>query len=408
MGTAEPPPADGAEPPSTQDLQAHEAEMRSREAEVRRATGAGAADSDAAEGVGDLGLEGQAVMPEPEIDQLGRVAHDVRIDVRVLSEVMADLHARTPAERAAALEAVASTTAPRLEWATDGTAVRTVDVSHPAHLPVAGASLAFRAAGEGPVLLLIMGHAGTMAAWDPAFVTALALRGHRVTMFDNRGAGLSSGPVDPELTIAGLADDAAGLLDALGVDRADVLGWSMGGYVAQELALRHPGRVRSLVLVATDAGGADEAPASPDARVVLDQTSPSDEALVRISFPPTDAGRAAAVGWMTRVGMQPGARPEWFVVPPEVVAAQSHAEGPGWAAPGMGTRDRLGRMSVPTLVVAGAEDVVCPVENSRALADGIPGALLRVYEGCGHAVLFHDPERVARDVGDFLHENATP
>src|ERR1700729_4404720 len=117
-------------------------------------------------------------------------------------------------------------------------------------------AVGYRVVGSGPPLVLIMGYAGTMEVWDPRLVHALA-RHNRVVMFDNAGIGRTQplpGEQTATLTIDAMADQTSALIDALGLGRPDVLGWSMGGMIAQALAVLHPAQVRRLVLCATYPG----------------------------------------------------------------------------------------------------------------------------------------------------------
>src|SRR5512133_2281366 len=113
------------------------------------------------------------------------------------------------------------------------------------HVEVNGANLGYRTVGTGPPLVMIMGFSGTMAEWDPALIADLATQ-HTVVLFDNRGIATSLPSPVRGLTIAKMADDTAGLIDALGLGRPDVLGWSMGGNIAEMLVQRHPDKVNRL------------------------------------------------------------------------------------------------------------------------------------------------------------------
>jgi pimeloyl-ACP methyl ester carboxylesterase len=272
------------------------------------------------------------------------------------------------------------------------------------HVDIGPVTLGYRVAGPPAArpLVLVMGFAGTMADWDPALVDALA-RTRRVIAFDNRGMGTSSWKHGVKLTVSLMAEDTARLIDRLGLERVDVLGWSMGGNIAQMLALRHPAKVRRLVLAATDPGSPHAVLPAPSVLAVLTDPAVTPRELVSVIFPQTPAGESAAGAYFRRVGEQPGLRRSWLATPPTVVAAQAAAEGPArWLAPGRGAYGALPRLRLPTLVADGLLDVVEPPENSRLIASRIPHARLRLYPGAGHAFLFQDHARFARDVRAFL------
>jgi pimeloyl-ACP methyl ester carboxylesterase len=263
---------------------------------------------------------------------------------------------------------------------------------------VPGAKLGYRTAGSGRPLVLIAGFGLTAAEWDPALITRLAAK-RRVIVFDNRGAGTSGGSV-AGLTIRRMAADTAHLIEALKLRRPDVLGWSMGGYIAQELALRHPRRVRRLVLAGTDPGGTQAVQPKAAVNAILENPDTTPDQLLPILFPP---GRQAAGGaWFGRIAAQPGLLPESLTVSPATIRAQTKACGPRWAARGRGTWSRLPGLDLPVLVADGTDDVVVPPANSRKLARRIPGAKLRLYPGAGHAFLIQDRARFAAAVHRFL------
>ncbi len=379
----------------------HETSTRDRETEIGQALGIpdpiGTAERELGPGPG----HGGGMLSEEDIDKLARMAHDVRVDVRVLADAMHRVADAEPATREAALEAVPSTSGPHLESGPRGPH-RAVHLSRVAHIDARGVRFGYRSAGQGHPLLMIMGAGGVMATWDPLLVEALALAGRRVTVFDNRGIGTSSPLGDPQaLTIVSMADDVIAILDALGIDSADLLGWGMGGYIAQEVALRAPDRVSALILAATDAGG-PEALGAGGRATDWEPAESTDAELARLSFPDGEDGAGAARAWIERVASQPGATSEWFRVPRETLVAQRVAEGPGWASGHGGTHARLGAITAPTLVLTGAEDAVVPPSDSAALAEGIPGARAKDYARTGHAFLFHEPARVASDIVDFL------
>lgn len=253
---------------------------------------------------------------------------------------------------------------------------------------ISGATLGYRVAGTGPPLMLIAGSSNTMAEWDPRMLDQLA-QTRQVIVFDNRGAGTSTGSV-AHLTIAQMARDTAQLLARVAPDGADVLGWSMGGYIAQELAIRAPTRVRHLILASTDCGGPSTLPPTPAAlRTLMNPQATANERMA-ILFPPDQM--AAAGAWSAAIGVayaQSNFQPaNAFTVSPAVARAQNRAAGALWLGEGDGTCARLDRVTQPTLIAAGRDDIVVPSRNHVALASGIRRHTTRLYTDAGHAFLF--------------------
>jgi pimeloyl-ACP methyl ester carboxylesterase len=254
--------------------------------------------------------------------------------------------------------------------------------------------------GSGPPLLMAIGTGSTMADWDPALLALLA-REHRLILFDYPGIGRSSRLRGERVSFAGMADTTAAFMRAIGVPRADVLGWSMGGFVAQQLAIRHPRAVRRLILAGTNPGG-DAAVLGPPADQRIDSDpDPSDAAVLRVLYPRTRAGRAEGRAFLRRLdtASEAGTIPDDFAVPAATVRAQVAAEDP-WLRSNANAR-ALRRLDLPALVTGGTGDVVVPPANARRLARLIPGARLALLPG-GHAFLFGDRARFARLVGRFL------
>lgn len=243
--------------------------------------------------------------------------------------------------------------------------------------------------GSGSPVLLVMGKGFSSAMWHRA-VPALAAR-HRVVLFDNRGIG-RSGQVRAPFTVGDLAEDARAVLDAAGVEQAHVYGVSMGGVVAQELALRHPERVRSLVLGCT---GAPDGTATRAARRTALRGLLPVRLLVK-AFPRQVA--ASLYG----SGATPEAVREDLAVlastrsPGRVVQAQ------GAAIDAFESVTRLGAVGVPTLVLHGTGDVVVPWQKGAELAELVPGARLHLLDGAGHNFLTDATEEANRVVQDFL------
>jgi 3-oxoadipate enol-lactonase len=248
------------------------------------------------------------------------------------------------------------------------------------------------AAGAGPPLVLIMGFGGDHLAWGYQ-LRAFAER-HRVIAFDNRGAGQTDAP-DIPYTTAMMADDTAGLLDALGVDRAHVIGVSMGGMIAQELALRHPARVRSLHLGCTLA--------RPDAYM---RALMAAWRTLRTSLSREDMLRAMALWLFAPVTYEE--RPEFVEMVVQTALANPFPQTltgflrQGDAILGHDALPRLGAIRCPTLVSVAEDDILVPPRFSRLLASRIPGAALQVLPGAGHVYFWERPEAFNRLCLDFL------
>jgi len=252
-------------------------------------------------------------------------------------------------------------------------------------LRVNGVDLCAETFGSGPAVLLISGHSASMLWWDEEFCEGLAAAGRSVIRYDNRDTGRS---VQYPLTKPGygmteLVDDAAGVLDALGVDRAHIVGQSMGGAIAQQLALAHPDRLASLTLIATTAGGDDlpkltellseyfasmVEPDWADRTAIVDHLVESFRAYTG-SLPFDEAEIRATAG--RDVDRTPDIR----------VALTNHDH---IAIAGDPWRGRLGEITAPTLVLHGTEDPLFPLPHGEMLAREIPNARLVPMPGAGH------------------------
>jgi len=273
--------------------------------------------------------------------------------------------------------------------AAEASSVRFVDVGH--------IRMAYRVSGEGRPLVLIPGSGMAMDVWDPLFLRGLSQH-HRVIVFDPRGVGLSSG-VGTTLTIQQMGDDTARLIRVLRLDHPDVMGWSMGGFVAEKLAVRHPRLVRRLVLASSDAGGSHAVRASAavlalDEKVTLGQAS-LDE-ILSLLFPPE--GLQAGQAWLQRILSQP----RCCETAPTETAVQQIAAEDLWYTPQHGVFSRLSAIPQPTLVIDGNKDIDVPIANAHMLANRIPHAQLKIFHHAGHAFLFQYPNRAADQVNTFL------
>jgi pimeloyl-ACP methyl ester carboxylesterase len=251
--------------------------------------------------------------------------------------------------------------------------------------------------GAGEPLLLIQGMSGTHLSWGEPFLTDLE-RDFDVISYDHRGVGLSDRVSEP-FSIGDLAEDAAGVLDALGLESAHVMGISMGGMVAQELALRHPERIRTLTIGCSYSGG-------PGSML-------TDEGVVQQlgeAMLSGDRERAIRTGFEVNVSPGYGADHSNFAVffemaqtfPAPVAVIMLQAQ----AIQGHDTSARLGEIDIPTLVVHGSEDKMLDVANGRMIASRIPGARLEVLEGVGHMFWWEQPERTAALVREHTRVGA--
>ncbi len=245
------------------------------------------------------------------------------------------------------------------------------------------AELHYERAGSGEPLLLIQGMSGTHVAWGEPFLSAL--REHfDVVAFDNRGIGLSA-PIDGPFTIAEMAEDTAALMGELGLESAHVVGISMGGMIAQELALAHPQRLRSLTLGCTYCGGpGSQLMPEENARKLMEGLASGDrEKAIRagyeVNLSPAfraDEGRFAAFHEMAT----------------SVPAAKETIELQVQAIFGHDTSGRLGEIATPTLIVHGTLDGVLPYPNGEQIASLMPSARFETLEGVGHMFWWEQPE----------------
>jgi pimeloyl-ACP methyl ester carboxylesterase len=253
---------------------------------------------------------------------------------------------------------------------------------------VEGRRLAWSATGAGPPLLLINGYAATGADWDPTFLAELG-ESFRVIRPDNRGVG-SSELGEGDMTIDGMAADMEALLSGLEVERATVVGWSMGGFVAQRLAVRAPARVAALALLATDPGAPDSVPAAAAdwARLTDHSGTPRERAtrLISLLFPPELAKETDRQFGELVAAAQAALSPQSLQAQEAAMARWHRDERPSHPA----SAD-----PAPTLVAHGDLDVVIPAANAAALAAHWPGAKVEILSGCAHALMAQKSARVA-------------
>ena len=248
-------------------------------------------------------------------------------------------------------------------------------------------------------LLCLQHFTGTLDNWDPAVTDPLA-RGREIVLFDNAGVGRSTGEVPR--TLAGMANHALAFLDGLGLAECDILGFSLGGMVAQLIAYDRPLVVRRLILVGTAPRGGEEVMHLEKpllAKFLQDPTLRGYAVLQKIFFAPTESSQHAGESFITRLAQ----RTDDLDHPsgPEVAAAQMAAFRE-WER----VRDKpfadLKTIRQPTLVVHGMRDEMIPVVNAYRLAENLPNAVLLAYSDAGHGAMFQFHDSFTRQAAAFL------
>jgi len=263
-----------------------------------------------------------------------------------------------------------------------------------ATVEVEGVQIVCRTIGIGPPLLVLNGFAATSADWDPCFINRLASR-HKLILLNNRGIGGSTDD-GQSFDIARLANDAAHVIETLRFERTSVMGWSMGGFIAQTLAVEYPDRVHKLILLSTDSGGTDADLASPAVWSQLIDVSgtPHEQArrLLSLLFP----SRIAESFYRIFGDIIAARRAQ---LSPELLKRQAAAMD-GWHRNSVA--NRLRQIRVPVLIATGTEDVLIPPSNALKLVNAIPGSWLAQFSCSGHAFTAQYPQAVADLINSFL------
>ena len=251
--------------------------------------------------------------------------------------------------------------------------------------------VSYKMFGKGQPLLLILGFSQTMDMWDPIVLDKLSSN-HTIIIFDNRGIGNTTAGIKAP-SIPQFANDAAGLIDALGISKpADVLGLSMGGLIAQELALLHPDKVDRLIIHASSCGGKESLPPQVSPQVLTSMIS----------------GNASADTFLSTLFPK-----EWiqqhtnyikknFVFPMGKVSKESLQRQFEATSKWSGVCNRLSTITKPTLVITETEDITTPPANSITIAEKIPGSWLVQIKGGGHGVMFQYPQQFASILETFF------
>jgi len=271
---------------------------------------------------------------------------------------------------------------------------------------------AYKMLGKGDPILLYNGASDGMDAWDPSLLRILSSN-HTVIAFDSRGLGNTTIGSKP-YTYQQLATDAAGLLDALKIPKADVMGYSLGSYIAQQITIMYPDKVNTLTLVGSSCGGKDHTP-KPSEFLKL-QAEIVNKSLNNISISQDEMKELVAAsvgaGWIklhpevlqnipTMQQAKPGLTPE--VMNNQNNVGKHWEDNPNWS----GACDELAKLDKPTLVITGMDDnMYAPHVNSLKIAEKIPGAWLVQIKNAGHAVPDQYPEEIGKILNTFLSTTA--
>jgi pimeloyl-ACP methyl ester carboxylesterase len=272
--------------------------------------------------------------------------------------------------------------------------------------------IAYKMLGKGEPILLISGGSADKNAWDPSFINDLSSN-HTVIVFDNRGVGNTSIGSKP-YTIQQLANDTASLLDALKIQKANVLGYSLGSYIAQQLAITNPEKADRLVLVGSSCGGKDSMPKPPEFLNLQNELVDKISNNVTISQEENIAllNASLGAGWIRLhpESLENTTEGQGFfaTISPEAQEGQANI-GHSWEATNWnGVCDELTKVAKPTLVITGTDDNdYQPHENSLVIAGKIPGAWLVQIENAGHAVMDQYPDEISKILQTFLSTTNT-
>jgi pimeloyl-ACP methyl ester carboxylesterase len=267
---------------------------------------------------------------------------------------------------------------------------------------IEGATLVFRRFGNGETdalpLLCLQHFRGNLDNWDPALVDRLGTD-REIILLANRGVGASTGMVPDN--VEDMARDVLRFADALGLRQVDLLGFSLGGYVAQELALVRPRLIRRLVLAGTAPMGAPRIHRwSEDVQALATQDVLDPNRFVRLFFSGSEASRAKAMQFLQRISARTVDRDE----PTDLAARDAQLDAfARWGMPDPTRLARLAAITQPTFVACGDNDTLMITENSSLLAHHLPNSQLRIYPDSGHGFLDQYPEQFGEHVRAFLN-----
>jgi pimeloyl-ACP methyl ester carboxylesterase len=257
--------------------------------------------------------------------------------------------------------------------------------------------IAYKTFGKGDPIILINGYSFAMDSWDPVLLRKLAAN-HTVIIFDNRGIGNTTSGDEKVYSIGLFANDTAGLLEALKISKADVLGWSMGGAIAQELALNYPDRIGKLIVYASFCSPVKSVrPSQEVLNALTNETGTAEDRIER--FLPlifSEKWRNENPNYLEGI-------PKTTETVSNQTLSQQVAAIVNWA----GICNKLTNITQPTLVIVGTKDIATPPANSLQIMEQIPGSwLVQMKEG-GHGLMYQYPEQFSKIVETFLENTNT-
>lgn len=266
---------------------------------------------------------------------------------------------------------------------------------------VGDVKLAYYTRGSGAPLLMVNGFISTMSLWDPALLAELE-KEHTLILFDNRGVGLSTDTKENHTTIEQMADDAAGLAKALGYSRINILGWSMGARITQQVLIRHPDLVSKGVLASANPGGTCQVKTSNQVETELNNPNVPLSDKVALTFPDNPKGKQAEAQVLARIkaAVKAGTIPDDFKTSKQTTERQDRARTTLWSGSNANC-EALSGIKIPVLLTDGRDDVVDIPRNSLVIANKIPFSWLAFFEG-GHSFLFQSYQKFSEVVNTFL------
>jgi pimeloyl-ACP methyl ester carboxylesterase len=266
---------------------------------------------------------------------------------------------------------------------------------------VGDVKLAYYIRGQGKPLLMINGYISSMSLWDPALLDELA-KHHQLILFDNRGVGLSTDTKKNNTTIPQMADDAAGLIKKLGYEKVNILAWSMGARIGQQLLIRHPNLVKKAILCSANPGGKHEDKTAKNVENKLNSPNIPDMEKIGLVFTNNEQGKLAAKNCLARLkaAVAAGTIPNDFAVSKETLMRQNRARTILWSSDNENF-NALRNIKNSVLLADGRYDIIDVPKNSLIIANQIPYSWLAFLPG-GHAFLFQEYKQFADLVDVFL------